>query len=214
MSQIKITPYIKYTPFVDNDYRQEVQNRSLFRFIIGAIARIIPYIRFVRARKIARNRGAQIGENVFIPISLAHKLNSNVTIGNNVVISTDKITSIRYPLTIGNNVIIGKDVRITMGGHNIDSPDWEFCRQNEGLCIGDYVWICPDSKILSTCSSIDYGAVVGTEAVVTKDVPKMSVVVGFPGKVIRERLCVHKNVKVETLVGGDLVSYLKARKWL
>lgn len=126
-------------------YEKNVQDRNLLHYLIGLIVRWKQNFKYARARRIARKRGATIGEGVIMPISLAKKVNKNVTIGNHVSIHSDNFSSFRYPIKIGNNVIIGSNVKFVMGSHNIDSPNWEHCRHNSGLTIEDYVWLAPDS---------------------------------------------------------------------
>lgn len=147
-----------------------------------------------------------------MPMSLAKKANGNLTIGDHTIIQTDDFSSMRHKVTIGSHVIIGSNVRFTLGGHNIDSPEWENIRKSPPLVIKDYVWLCPDSVILPSCSEIGYGAVVGANSVVVKNVPDMAVVSGFPAKELRKRKCVHSALVVESMLGGDLRAYIKARK--
>lgn len=193
-------------------YERDVQDRSTLRYYLGLIARWKQHFKYARAVRIARKKGASIGNNVTMPIELAKKLNNNVVIGNNVSILTTDFSSFRYPIKIGNNVIIGQDVRFTMGSHNIDSPDWEHYRPNDGLVIDDYVWLCPKCTIMPSVRYIGYGAVVGAASVVVKDVPTMTVVSGFPAKELRKRKCVHSSLVVESLLGGDYYTYIKTRK--
>lgn len=134
-------------------YEKNVQDRNLLHYLIGLIVRWKQNFKYARARRIARKRGATIGEGVIMPISLAKKVNKNVTIGNHVSIHSDNFSSFRYPIKIGNNVIIGSNVKFVMGSHNIDSPNWEHCRHNSGLTIEDYVWLAPDSVILPSCTN-------------------------------------------------------------
>ena len=49
--------------------------------------------------------------------------------------------------------------------------------------IGDNVYIAPGAKIIGNVM-VGSGAAIGTNAVITKDVPEQAVVVGIPGKVI------------------------------
>ena len=45
-----------------------------------------------------------------------------------------------------------------------------------------------------------------------KDVVSMSVVGGNPAKEFKKRKCVHKNLVVESLLGGDYYTYKKTRR--
>lgn len=165
--------------------------------------------KYARARRIARKRGATIGEGVIMPISLAKRANSNLTIGNHSSIQTNKI-DIRSSVTIGSHVIIGAGTEIITTSHNIDSPDWTL--KNYGITIEDYVWIPTNVLILPSCRNISYGSVIGSGSVVVKNTDPMSVVGGNPAKELRKRKCVHSNLIVESLLGGDYDIYKKTRK--
>lgn len=54
--------------------------------------------------------------------------------------------------------------------------------------------------------------VISSGSVVVKDVESMSVVGGNPAKEFKKRKCVHKNLVVESLLGGDYYTYKKIRK--
>lgn len=55
------------------------------------------------------------------------------------------------------------------------------------LIIGNDVWIGCNSVILSKCTSIGNGAIIGAGSIVTKDVPPYAIVAGNPAKIIRYR---------------------------
>jgi virginiamycin A acetyltransferase len=55
------------------------------------------------------------------------------------------------------------------------------------LVIEDDVWIGHQTLILPGCKYIGRGSIIGAGAVITKDIPAYSVVVGNPGSVIRMR---------------------------
>ena len=181
-------------------YQIYVQDRTRFKYYRGLLSRWLSNIDYSYARFIARRNGAQIGEGVIMPLSLAKILNSNCTIGNHVSIQTDKI-DVRASLKIGNNVIIGKGTEIITGSHNIDSPDWEY--KQYGLEIEDYVWLPTNVLVLPSCRKIGYGAVVGSGSVVVRNIEPMSVVSGNPAKEFKKRKCVHTNLVVESLLHGD-----------
>lgn len=194
-----------YTP-----YEKSIRDRSTFRYIIGLIIRWKQSWKYVRARRIARKRGATIGEGVIMPISLAKRANSNLTIGSHTSIQSDKL-DLRSPIHIGSNVIIGSNTEIITTSHNIDSPNWEI--KNYGLYIEDYVWLSTNILILPSCRKIGYGAVVSSGSVVVeKEVKAMSVIGGNPAKEFKKRQCVHSNLIVESLLGGDFLIYKETRK--
>lgn len=191
------------------NYEKRIQDRSYMRYLIGLILRFKNNIKYSFARYIAKKKGAQIGKGVVMPISLAKKMNSNCKIGNHVSIQTDQIDT-RAPLYIGNHVVIGDGTKILTGSHNIDSVEWEY--KQYGLCIDDYAWIPTNILVLPSCRVIGYGAVVGSGSVVIKNVEPMSVISGNPAKELRKRKCVHSNIVVESLLGGDYYIYKKTRK--
>lgn len=143
-----------------------------------------------------------------MPLSLARKANQNLTIGDHVSIQTDKI-DMRSPVRIGNHVIIGSNTEIITTSHNIDSPEWE--HKYYGIVIEDYAWLPTNILILPSCRRIGYGAVVGSGSVVVKDVDSMSVVGGNPAKEFKKRKCVHTDLVVESLLGGDYEAYRETR---
>lgn len=191
------------------DYEKNIKGRSLLRYLLGLAVRWKKHFQYDKAVRIARKKGAIVGENVVMPLSLARKANSNLKIGNHVSIQTDKI-DLRNPVTIGSYVIIGEDSEIITTSHNINSEEWE--HKNYGITIEDYVWIPTRVMILPSCRKIGYGGVVSSGSVVAKDVEYMSVVGGNPAKEFKKRACVHKNLVVEALLGGDYYTYKKSRK--
>lgn len=189
-------------------YEIAVQDRSTLRYYIGLIVRWKQQWKYKYARYIARKKGATIGDGVIMPLSLARKANKNLIIGSHTSIQTDKI-DLRSPVTIGNHVIIGKSEIITTS-HYIDSPDWE--HKHYGITIEDYVWIPTKVLVLPSCRNIGYGAVIGSGSVVVKNVEEMSVVSGNPAKEFKKRKCVHSDLVVEYLLGGDYRIYKQTRK--
>lgn len=135
-------------------YEKDIKERSTFRYILGLLVRWKQHFKYDKAVRIARKKGATIGENVVMPLSLAKAANSNLKIGDHVSIQTDKI-DLRNPVTIGNHVIIGSETEILTTSHNIDSEEWE--DKHYGLTIEDYVWIPTRVMILPSCRKIQYG---------------------------------------------------------
>lgn len=173
------------------------------------LIRWIQHFKYQKATRIARRKGAIIGEGVIMPLSLARKANKNLIIGNHVSIQTDKI-DLRSPVKIGSNVIIGAESEIITTSHNIDSLNWE--HKYYGIVIDDYVWIPTKVLVLPSCRHIGMGSVIGSGSVVVKNIEPMTVVSGNPAKQFKVRTCVHSDLVVESLLGGDYYIYKKARK--
>lgn len=185
-------------------YERRILNRSKFRYYAGLIARWKVYLHYERNRRIARKNGAIIGEEVIIPRELAKMANKNLIIGAHSSIMTTQL-DLRNPITFGKHVIMGASCKILTTSHEIDSPDFEV--KNGGIIIEDYVWIPAKIVILPSCRRIGRGAVISSGSCVVKDVEPMSVVGGNPAKEFKKRKCVHSNLVVESLQGGDYHAY-------
>ena len=94
------------------------------------------------------------------------------------------------PVTIGNNVMMGPEVVVYTTRHKHDRTDITMIEQGMDtplpVTIGNDVWIGRRVIILPGVVIGD-GCVIGAGAVVTKDMPHNSVVVGVPAKPIKKR---------------------------
>lgn len=97
---------------------------------------------------------------------------------------------------IGNNVLFGSKVFVTDHGHGIYSGNGEHSSPNESpferkldsdneVIIGDNVWVGDNVTILPNVH-IGNGCVIGSNSVVTKDIPDNCIAVGIPAKVIKK----------------------------
>ena len=127
----------------------------------------------------------KMGKNTSIlrNVELIHP--KNISIGDNSVINSKVLLDGRGgKLKIGKNVDIAREVNIWTLEHDID--DSEHSTKGADVIINDYVWIASRATILPGVT-IGLGAVVASGAVVTKDVPAMTIVGGVPAKVIGKR---------------------------
>lgn len=86
---------------------------------------------------------------------------------------------------IGEGCFIGRDVIIrSYDGHQIEKEGYQV---SAPIRIGNHVWIGQRAMILKGVTIGD-GAVIAAGAIVTKDVPAHSVVVGVPAKVVEENI--------------------------
>jgi maltose O-acetyltransferase len=87
-------------------------------------------------------------------------------------------------LVLGDNVDIAQEVAIWTLGH--DPHDDHHATRGGDVRIDDYAWIGHRSIVMPGVH-VGRGAVVAAGAVVTKDVPPLSIVAGVPAKRIGER---------------------------
>lgn len=128
------------------------------------------------------------------------KLEDNVIIGNNTELISEAIPN--HFLTIEEGASIGNDCKIDFTGgvhikrhahiaHNvlISTHDHGFDYKSKPIgkkiLIEENAFIGSNSFILHNVNYIGKNAVIGTGAVVTKDVPDFAIVVGNPGKIIK-----------------------------
>lgn len=136
----------------------------------------------------ARGLFDHCGRNVNIERNADFGMGRGIIIGDNSGLGVN--CSVRGPLEIGANVMMGPDVIIMTNSHNTSRTDIPMNQQGflpkKRVKIGDDVWIGARVIILPGVS-IGKGSIVGAGAVVTKDVPDYTVVVGVPAKVIKYR---------------------------
>lgn len=131
------------------------------------------------------------GKNVYIGKGCFFTY-KNISIGNNVQIGHRCIFQSTHGLiSIGNHVMFGPEVHIHGGNHitNIVGKYMDEIekKSNDGVVVvEDDVWIGAKAIVLENVT-IGKGSVVGAGAVVTKNVPPYSIVVGNPAMVVKKR---------------------------
>jgi acetyltransferase-like isoleucine patch superfamily enzyme len=90
----------------------------------------------------------------------------------------------RGGLTVGADTVIASDSQLICGRHDFD--DAEFPAYFDPIEIGDHAWLATRCIVIGGVT-IGRGVVVAAGAVVTKDVPEMTVVAGVPAREIRKR---------------------------
>jgi acetyltransferase-like isoleucine patch superfamily enzyme len=110
--------------------------------------------------------------------------NAKLVIEDNVQINRNVKIDYTGNVYIGSDTLISENVVIYSHSHgtNPRSPAKGIEKK-----IGARVWIGSRAIILEGCKYIGDDVIVGAGAVVTKDVPEKSVIVGSPGKIIRTK---------------------------
>ncbi len=140
----------------------------------------------------AKGRGSSIvlGDQILLGRNSILSCNdSSMSIGNFVSIGPFCFLVSRSHLKIGSNVAIGAGTYMLGGGHAHDDPDVPVIQQartSKGISVEDGAWIGIGAKILDGVT-IGQNSIVGAGAVVSKDVPPWTVVLGNPARVVEKR---------------------------
>lgn len=113
-----------------------------------------------------------------------------ISIGNNSSINQYVVINGEGGVTIGNSVMIASFCAFYAANHVFSDPTIPIERQGMctrgGIKIADDVWIGTHAVILDGVS-VGTGSVIAAGTVVTKDVPRFSIVAGVPGTVRGKR---------------------------
>lgn len=130
-----------------------------------------------------RLTGREVGEGFTLFPPFYTDFGKNIAIGRNVFINSGCHFQDQGGIAIGDGALIGHNVVLATVNHALEP---EKCRRNRyaPIRIGENVWIGSNATILPGVTLGDW-AVVAAGAVVTKDVPPMTVVGGVPARVLR-----------------------------
>ncbi|MDE1192047.1 MAG: acyltransferase [Arachidicoccus sp.] len=131
-----------------------------------------------------------VGSDSFIAMNVkllnySLKRKKQITIGNNCVINPDVLLDGRMgKIVIKNNVDIARGSWIFTAEHD-PHDDYHNIKFGD-VIIEDHVWIASRVTVLPGVT-IGRGSVIAAGAIVTKDVPPMSIAGGIPAKVLGQR---------------------------
>lgn len=117
----------------------------------------------------------------------------NITIGKNVFINSGCHFQDQGGIEIGDGCLIGHNVVLATINHDL-YPENKRINHYAPIKLGKSVWVGSNSTILPGVTVGDW-AVVAAGAVVTRDVPPLTIVGGVPAKVIRTITEVGRNEK-------------------
>lgn len=107
----------------------------------------------------------------------------NITIGKDVFINSGCHFQDQGGIEIGNGCLIGHNVVLATINHDL-YPENNRVNHYAPIKLGKSVWVGSNSTILPGVTVGDW-AVIAAGAVVTRDVPPLTIVGGVPAKVIR-----------------------------
>jgi acetyltransferase-like isoleucine patch superfamily enzyme len=169
--------------------RRLLRPQEFARF--GAGAGFQPPVMVIGRGRISIGEGTFFHSGAWLSVVEEHhgrRYDPTLTIGDRCVFARDVWISCVGEITIGDEVMVGDRVLITDTYHEYEDPDVSIVRQPMApprpVRIGD-------GTLLNTGCVVTAGVTIGersfiaANAVVTKDVPPNTVVVGNPGRAIR-----------------------------
>ena len=126
-------------------------------------------------------------------VSLLAEDGAKIILGERVFIGDySTLRAHRATIEIGAHTMIAQQVKLVSTNHYYKDKnklihDQDIDENKIGIKIGDDCWLGAGCAVLPGVT-IGKGAVVGANAVVTKDVPEYAVVVGNPAKIISYRI--------------------------
>jgi len=128
--------------------------------------------------------GARIGKGTTMFMGAEIRNPSGLTIGTGCSFGPRVLLDARAGLVIGNNVTVAREAMFWTVHH--DYNDVRFRNVGGSVHVGDHAWVCSRAIVLPGVR-IGTAAVVGSGAVVTKDVEPHTVVGGIPATQIATR---------------------------
>lgn len=140
--------------------------------------------------------GINRGENVYLQGPIYFDYASNITMGDGSYANFNFTVLDEAKVTIGKNVFIGPSVSLLTAIHPLRYQDRNsFFNEKTGvttnleyakpIVIEDNCWLGGNVTVVGGVT-IGEGSVIGAGSVVTRDIPKNSLAVGNPCRVIRE----------------------------
>lgn len=130
-----------------------------------------------------RLTGREVGEGFTLFPPFYTDFGKNIAIGRNVFINSGCHFQDQGGIAIGDGALIGHNVVLATVNHALE-PEKRRRNRYAPIRIGENVWIGSNATILPGVTLGDW-ALVAAGAVVTKDVPPMTVVGGVPARVLR-----------------------------
>jgi acetyltransferase-like isoleucine patch superfamily enzyme len=137
---------------------------------------------------VGSNAELNLGRDIYFTRNFTGDFHGRLTIGDGVFFQHSCTMSVHEAVTIGDYVLFGERVSITDANHittaGSDPIDFRGL-VTKPVVIDRNVWVGAKATILPGVH-IGENAVIGANAVVTRDIPAYTVAVGIPARVIRE----------------------------
>lgn len=129
--------------------------------------------------------GASISDNIKIFKGVKVRMPKRLAIGEGCSIGPGVLLDSRNGISIGKSVTLAYESILWTMHHDYEDP--MFGVKGGPIKVEDYVWICSRAIILPGVT-IGEGAVIGSGAIITKDVPPYAIMGGV-NKILKYREC-------------------------
>lgn len=140
---------------------------------------------FERKNEIIKQLFGSTGPNSSIEDNFHCDLGYNIHVGDEFYAGYNCVILDMGEVRIGDNCMLGPNVGIYTAGHSIEPLGRNKSGYTIPINIGNDVWVGGNCVILAGVTIGD-NSVVAAGSIVTKDVPKNTVVAGNPARVIKE----------------------------
>lgn len=154
--------------------------RALTLFILRLSRALVSVFSYARTYALFPKAHA---DDVYIDWSASVGYPERIQFGRHVRVGPGAVLGGFGGITIGENVRLSRGARLETGGLDFTAP-LPYPHISKPIRIDDDVWVGTHAVILGGVT-VGRGAIIGAQAVVTKDVPSHSIVVGNPAKVAR-----------------------------
>ena len=146
-------------------------------------------------RIIGHNNQLIIGENCTIGPNCEFWLegdNVSIIVGSNTSFTNDVEVNAQEDcstITIGEDCMFSNHIIIrTSDSHPIYDLEYGVrINSSKNVTIGNHVWIAPHSNVMKGAIIMD-GSIIGSNTIVTKEIPANSLAVGMPAKVVKQNI--------------------------
>jgi acetyltransferase-like isoleucine patch superfamily enzyme len=154
----------------------------------GRGARLHPSVRVTAPERIAVGDGVWVGAGAWLHALGGPSAPPAIELGEGCSLAGNCTIAAAQRVVLGREVLIARGVYISDHSHAFADPAVAVLKQGidriAPVEIGDGAWLA-ENVVICPGVSIGRGAIVGANAVVTRDVPPRTVAVGAPARVIR-----------------------------
>ncbi|ATW03127.1 acetyltransferase [Sphingorhabdus sp. YGSMI21] len=161
--------------------RKELVGRALWGLVQPAF-RFSPRPLWGWRRWLLRRFGAQIGADVHVFPTVRVAIPWKLILRDSCAIGDHTILYSLGPITVGERATVSQHAHLCAGSHDWRDPTMPLLKPP--ITIGADVWVCANAFI-GPGVAIGNDAIIGACAVVMKDVPTHSIMVGNPARQIK-----------------------------